>query len=698
MARRKKRTAKAKIPRLNLPVNAIREIIAIILITLAVFLSVAIIGWAGSLGIGALSFVKFLFGLASLILPVAFLIIAWILFQPDKYEFKLNNLLGIIGFFVFSAGIIELITATTTSFDIRVISEHGGIIGFGLARIMLPILTKPLAIFILSALVLISLIIASNTSLKDLLKAILAGIVRPKPKEDINIKEQGMSINTKLPIRGTIGRGRIEQEDKEIEVLTVNRDKDWKYPPLDLLESMTTKADAGNVKENAAIIQNTLENFGIDVGMGDVSIGPTVAQYTLKPSSGVKLNKITTLDRDLALALAAHPIRIEAPIPGKSLVGVEVPNKKIATVRLKDILSSKEMEQYKSNLSFILGRDVSGEIVAADLAKMPHLLIAGATGSGKSVMINSLILSLLYRNSPSELKLIMVDQKRVELTPYNKIPHLLTPVITEIDKTLSALKWVVAEMERRYRLFSNVSSKGIADYNRQNQKDAMPHIVVLIDELNELMMVAGKDLEALVVRLAQTGRAAGVHLVLSTQRPDVNVITGLIKANVPARIALTTTSQVDSRTIIDQAGAEKLLSRGDMLFLSPEFTKPKRIQGVFLSDKEVRAVIDFLIRQREPQYNEEVTSQPVRIAGHHGIGLESADDDMYEEAAEIVIQSGKASASLLQRRLRIGYARAARLIDLLEERGVVGPADGARPRELLVSSVTELPEDRDEFE
>jgi S-DNA-T family DNA segregation ATPase FtsK/SpoIIIE len=313
-------------------------------------------------------------------------------------------------------------------------------------------------------------------------------------------------------------------------------------------------------------------------------------------------------------------------------------------------------------------------------------------------MINSLILSLLYRNSPSELKFIMVDQKRVELTPYNSIPHLLTPVITEVDKTLSALKWTVAEMERRYKLFEEVSSKGIADYNHSNSKDAMPYIVVLIDELNELMMVAGKDLEALVVRLAQMGRAAGVHLVLSTQRPDVNVITGLIKANVPARIALTTTSQVDSRTIIDQAGAEKLLGSGDLLFLSPQYIKPKRVQGVYLSDKEVKSVNDFIRKQRQPDYNEEVIAQTVRI-GHGAVSLESADDDMFEEAAEVVIQSGKASASLLQRRLRIGYARAARLIDLLEERGIVGPADGARPREVLVSNTAGQAEEiSDEYE
>lgn len=697
MPRRKKRKSSKKVPSLNLSPKAIREILAIVLFTLAIFIAVALIGWAGTLGIMALDFLKFLIGWGVIALIPVLLITAYVLFRASKYQYKANNMFGTLAIIVFTSGIIQLSLASTTSFDIRVISQQGGIVGFGLSAMLLPLLNKPLAIFILSVLVLISLIIASNARLKDIIQSIFGIFSRPKPKEEINIKEQGMSINTKLPIRGTIGKAK-KADDKEVEVLTVNKDKGWKYPPLDLLESMTTKADAGNVKESAGIIQETLANFGIEVKMGDVNIGPTVTQYTLKPSSGVKLNKITTLDRDLSLALAAHPIRIEAPIPGKSQVGIEVPNKKIATVRLRDILSSKDIDDHKSNLSFVLGRDVSGDITIANLAQMPHILIAGATGAGKSVMINSLILSLLYRNSPSELKFIMVDQKRVELTPYNSIPHLLTPVITEVDKTLSALKWTVAEMERRYRLFEEVGSKGIADFNRSNSKDAMPYIVVLIDELNELMMVAGKDLEALVVRLAQMGRAAGVHLVLSTQRPDVNVITGLIKANVPARIALTTTSQVDSRTIIDQAGAEKLLGAGDMLFLSPQFIKPKRVQGVYLSDKEVKSVTDFLRKQRQPEYNEEVLAQNVKV-GHGALSLESAEDDMFEEAAEVVIQSGKASASLLQRRLRIGYARAARLIDLLEDRGIVGPADGARPREVLVSNISEPQSDiQDDYE
>ncbi|HSX48482.1 MAG TPA: DNA translocase FtsK, partial [Candidatus Nanoarchaeia archaeon] len=460
----------------------------------------------------------------------------------------------------------------------------------------------------------------------------------------------------------------------------------------DLLEATSTKADAGNIKQNAGTIQSTLASFGIEVAMSEVNVGPTVTQYTLKPESGVKLNKITALEHNLSLSLAAHPLRVEAPIPGKSAVGIEVPNKTSAIVRMKDLLTSKEFEAAKSPLEFVLGRDVSGTPAVADLAKMPHLLIAGATGSGKSVMINTFLTSLLYRNSPSNLKLILVDPKRVELTLYNDIPHLLTPVIVEPEKCISALRWAVAEMERRYKLFSEVGKRNIGDYNQAKKEEAMPYIVIVIDELADLMSIAAQDVEALVVRLAQMARATGIHLVLATQRPSVNVITGLIKANIPARIAFSVASQFDSRTILDQGGAEKLLGKGDMLFSSPELPKPRRLQGAMISDKETKAVTDYLRDARAPQYNEEVLTQPGKGSGGRsgGFDMEDVDDDLFEEAADTVIRSGKASASLLQRRLRVGYARAARLLDILEERGVVGPPDGARPRDVLVSSMSDV--------
>lgn len=681
--------------------SAVREIIAILLVLLAVFLILAIVNVAGTAGIWTLSGFKFMVGTAAYLLPLALFLVAWMLFRQDHYEFKTNNLLGLIAFFVCLAGIFQFILAPT-NFDVMTVGNYGGVIGLGLATVMGPILTRPVAVFILAMLILVSLIVAANARLKDLFTKFLSLFKRHKEEDDLEIHEPAFEINTKLPIKGTIGGHKEEAKAARTEPVVEALDKDWQYPSLDLLEATSTKADAGNVKHNAGVIQSTLGDFGIDVTMKDVNVGPTVAQYSLKPPSGIKLSRINELDRNLALALSAHDVRVEAPIPGKSLVGIEVPNIKGATVRLKDILASKEISEHKSKLTFVLGRDVSGEVVVADLAKMPHLLIAGATGSGKSVLINTILASFLYRNSPADLKLILVDPKRVEMTPYNDIPHLLTPVIVEADKTISALKWAVAEMERRLRLLSDHGKRNIAEYNAQKGVDGMPYIVIVIDELYDLMIVAGKDVEALIMRLAQMSRAVGIHLVLATQRPSVNVITGTIKANVPARVALTTTSQVDSRTIIDQGGAEKLIGKGDMLFSNPEFIKPKRIQGVYVSEKEVAAVTKYLRELRTPQYNEEVLTQSVKTAGRPGLhgGLDGGgdDDELFMDAAEIVIQRGKASASDLQRRLRVGYARAARLMDMLEERGVIGAQDGSRPREVLVSSVTELAGEANESE
>jgi S-DNA-T family DNA segregation ATPase FtsK/SpoIIIE len=387
---------------------------------------------------------------------------------------------------------------------------------------------------------------------------------------------------------------------------------------------------------------------------------------------------------------------MEAPIPGKRAVGIEVPNVKSATVRLSSIFQSPEWtNELKGPLGFAIGKDISGKAVVADLDRMPHLLVAGQTGSGKSVMINAILTSLLYRNSPSDLKLILVDPKQVELKPYDGIPHLLAPVITEPEKCISALKWAVAEMERRYTALAEVSKRNIGEYNSLKKGEGMPYIVIIIDELADLMMMAARDVEALIVRIAQKARAVGIHLVLATQRPSVDVITGLIKANVPARIAFTTASQVDSRTIIDQIGSEKLLGMGDMLLLTADMPKPKRVQGAFISDDETNKVTDFIRMQRPPQYDNEVISQPVQLNGKGGVvadmgGGSGSDDDMFKDAVRCVIEGRKASTSLLQRRLRIGYGRAARLIEEMEEQGIVGPADGARPREVLVRSLDEV--------
>ncbi|MDQ5963786.1 MAG: segregation ATPase FtsK/SpoIIIE, family [Patescibacteria group bacterium] len=483
------------------------------------------------------------------------------------------------------------------------------------------------------------------------------------------------------------------------EALTTASDPDWQLPSVALLDQRQDKADAGNIDHNAQIIRDTFNNFNIAVDVEGANVGPRVTQYTLKPPTGVKLTKITALENNLALDLAATSIRMEAPIPGKRAVGIEVPNVKGAMVRLSQIFTSREWTDSKGALTFAIGKDIAGKPVVADLAKMPHLLVAGQTGSGKSVMINDILTSLLYRNSPNELKLILVDPKQVELTPYNDIPHLLTPVINEPERCISALKWAVAEMERRLRTMAEVGKRNIEEYNNLKKEEGMPYVVIMIDELSDLMMMAARDVEALIVRIAQKARAAGIHLILATQRPSVDVITGLIKANVPGRIAFTTQSQVDSRTIIDQAGSEKLLGRGDMLLLTTDMPKPRRVQAAFISDEETNKVNDFLREQRAPEYNDEVVSQPVQIGsngrvvsegsgGSHDSG--SADDELFHDAVRVAIENRKISTSLLQRRLRIGYGRAARVIEEMEEQGIISGQDGTKPREVLVSNMDQV--------
>lgn len=692
MARRKSK--KTKVPTLGLKAElnegVAREIFAVVLVALSLILVFAMFNFGGFLATGLFGGLRLAFGLSAYLLPIIFVLIAFMLFQPGKYEVRAHNYIGFTGFVVVLSGLLHLPVDPADSLAIAQRGEAGGVVGSAVSKLFLTILNVPASAIILLALLVIFIIVAANTRLSELVSAIV-GLFKRGPEEDIKINQP--TAQNALEIKGALnvgsGKGRPAKEP-EVALVTV-ADPDWTPPSPDLLSNADSKPDAGNVKDNAAIIQNTLSSFGIEAAMGEVNVGPTVTQYTLKPASGVKLSKITGLEHNLALALAAPAIRVEAPIPGKSAVGVEIPNRSIAPVYLRQLLSTDEVKNAKSPLSIILGRDVAGNPLVADLTQMPHLMIAGATGSGKSVMINTLLSSLLYRNSPAQLKLILVDPKRVELTLYNGIPHLLTPVIVEPEKTISALKWAVAEMERRLHLFAEVGKRNINEYNALKQEESMPYIVIVIDEMADLMMLSAAEVEALIVRLAQLSRAAGIHLVLATQRPSVNVITGLIKANVPARIAFRVASNVDSRTILDSSGAEKLLGKGDMLFASAESPKPRRIQGVFMTEKETSNITSYLREQRQPQYNEEVLAQPVNVG--HGNGSHSfgdADDDLFNEAAETVIRTGKASASLLQRRLRVGYARAARLLDILEERGIVGPADGARPRNVLVSSLNEF--------
>jgi S-DNA-T family DNA segregation ATPase FtsK/SpoIIIE len=547
------------------------------------------------------------------------------------------------------------------------------------------ILNAPVSFVVLLAIAMASALLATNTPIGNLLAKKRKEAEKPGSKNDIKIHETGPAPRTNL---ADFKKGKL-QEPVERPVMTTVSTSGWKLPALGLFEEMTTRADSGNVRENANTIQKTLANFGIEVGMSDVNVGPTVTQYTLKPDDGVKLEKIVSLDKNLALSLAVHPIRIEAPIPGKSLVGIEVPNKTAQIVRMRNILASETFKNRKSKLSVVLGLDTAGHPQIADIGKMPHMLIAGSTGSGKSVCINTLLLSLLYQNSPDELKIILVDPKRVELSLYNNIPHLLTPVIVEPDKTVSALKWSVAEMERRYHVLQQASKRNITEYNEAKGTDAMPFIVIVIDELADLMAVSANEVEALICRLAQMARAVGMHLVVATQRPSVDVITGLIKANIPTRIAFSVASNTDSRTILDQGGAEKLLGNGDMLFMSAELSKPRRIQGAYVSESEVKQITEFVKTQGEPAYNDEILMQHAKVGGGGG-EYGAVDDELFYDAADCVIRAGKASASLLQRRLRIGYARAARLLDLLEERGVVGPQDGARPRDVMIDDISDI--------
>lgn len=483
-------------------------------------------------------------------------------------------------------------------------------------------------------------------------------------------------------------------------VLTNNNGGIWEYPPLNLLaDDQGKKAERGDVKKTAATIEKTLQSFGIDAHVAEVNLGPAVTQYALEIALGTKVSKITSLSNDLALATEAPTgqIRIEAPIPGRNLVGIEIPNRSLEVVSLRTMLSSNVMQKSRSKLTVALGLDVSGEPVVADISKMPHVLIAGTTGSGKSVAINCFVDSLLFRASPAEVKFIMIDPKRVEMTGYNGIPHLLTPVIVESEKILSSLKWATGEMDRRYKLFAERGVRNIDSYNELAGFQALPYIVIFIDELADLMVFAPVEVEDNIARLAQMARATGIHLVIATQRPSTDVITGLIKANIPCRIAFNVSSMVDSRVILDSPGAEKLLGRGDMLYVPPDQAKPTRIQGAFVSEREVKKLVDYL-KQKNPvvQYTEEVIQQPITIKRGSGAaampsgGGDGGGDPLIDQSIHIVCQYDRASASLLQRKLSIGYSRAAKILDQLEELGVIGQAEGSKPREVLVRNADEF--------
>jgi len=544
----------------------------------------------------------------------------------------------------------------------------------------------------------ISEIVAGLSAAKKTMgKIIPTGFFKKKNEPILNMNKQMIIKGEGLKNGPAINTAVVKKDDALISEKLVSNTLSsgliWEYPPLDLLsENEGQKADRGDVKKIAQLIQDTLKSFGILAQIVEVNQGPAVTQYAAQIALGTKVSKITSLANDLALATEAPTgqIRIEAPIPGRNLVGIEIPNRSLEVVGLRTMLASDVMRKNKSKLAVSMGLDVSGSPIIADLGRMPHVLVAGTTGSGKSVLINSFIASLLFRASPEEVKLIMIDPKRVELTGYNGIPHLMTPVIVEVEKILSALKWATNEMDRRYKTFAERGVRNIDGYNELAGFQALPYIVVFIDELADLMAFAPVEVEDTIARLAQMARATGIHLVVSTQRPSVDVITGLIKANIPCRIAFNVSSMIDSRVILDTPGAEKLLGRGDMLYVPPEQAKPTRIQGAFVSEKEVKRLVDFL-KSKAPavEYTEEIISTPYTSRGGGNIDS-TGKDAMFAQAVQIITEYDKASASLLQRRLSIGYSRAARILDQLEAEGIVGRAEGSKPRDVLIKDPSQI--------
>lgn len=714
MGRNKKNQEKEErlsAPKLNLAEETKRGIAVVVFVVLALIAMLSLAGVAGSLGRGLVRALTLMCGVIAYIVPVIFLLVATTLFKQgsEKQEEKGSSLYTrtYLGTFLMTGSVAGLIhmffLSSESAFTVASEGRGGGYLGALFAQPSFALLGFAAGSILLFAVLLIGVLIAFDISLKSFftkkeelveqsvqavkVNGMASGGFASEKVVDKNKKlstEQPVEVPVKKEIKvPTVNVGGANSA-LQLESIVLEDRKDWKLPQFDLLEDTKTDVDSGNIEVNLTIIKKTLADFGIEVEMGEVNVGPTVTQYTFAPEAGVKLSQIAALQGNLAMALSARSLRMELPIPGKALVGVEVPNKTTRIVRLREVMQTEQFVDHKAKLVFALGRDVAGQPMFADLSSMPHLLVAGASGKGKSVAMNSFLVSLLYRNTPQDVKFIIVDPKRVEMTPYNGIPHLLTPVITEPDKAVNALKWAVAEMERRYKLLSEAGFKNIGEYNSGTTL-SLPYIVVVVDELADLMAVAKADVESTIVRLAQMARAVGIHLVLATQRPSVDVLTGLIKANITSRIAFAVASQTDSRTILDAGGAEKLLGNGDMLFISAEFDKPKRIQGAYLGGGEIKKVVDFFKQQTGAViYNDEVVEKPKRPLSIPGMGNESGeeDDDLFEEAKQEVTRAGKASASLLQRRLRVGYARAARLLDILEERGIIGPGEGAKPREV----------------
>lgn len=678
--------------------ETVYSIWSLVFLALGILFTLSGFGKSGNAGKVIFSFFSALFGWGYFLLPLTFFG-ASLNFVLNRKETKLYypTLWGSILFILSSLGFIDVL------FDGR-----GGILGtsFGFPKNWFGGIAWGIILFIA---VVIGVLVIFDIPIK---------VKRELDEEEEEEKKIEKEIKIKIPENPQASA--VKEENKKEEEMNfasfsspkkseklndiAKKFTDYKAPPMDLLRSSVEKPGAGDLRANANIIKRTLESFGIPVEMGEINIGPKVTRYTLRPAEGIKLSRIVALNQDLSLALSAHPIRIEAPIPGKPYVGIEVPNKSAAIVRLGNLISYPEFVSTGS-LGFCLGRDVTGEPVFSNIEKMPHMLVAGATGSGKSITLHSILVSLLYKNSPATLKFILIDPKRVELSAYNNLPHLISPVVTQGKKALGVFRWAISEMDRRYETLLKAGARDIQSYNKKSPENILPFIIIVVDEMADLMAAYGRDIENAIVRLAQMARATGIHLILSTQRPSVEVITGLIKANITSRVALQVASQIDSRTILDTAGAEKLLGGGDLLFVSAELSKPRRIQGAYISEEEIKNVTDFIKKNNEdwqdigqgPEFEEgngnggngsgNGSENAIEIESKDPFEVfeDSDDDDLLNEAIEVVKQAKKASASLLQRRLKVGYARAARLLDLMEEKGLIGAGDGAKPRDVFIS-------------
>jgi len=663
------------------------SIVATILFLLAILLALSLLDKAGIMGVWLKAGMQYLFGVTAFLLPTCLLLGGLALIVRLKRSHGTPVLVGMILIMASLLGIVALAGSTP---------YQAGVVGYGVAFPALSFLSSAAGIVLFAALLIIGMFVMFDISFASIGALFSLGSLTEEPPEtgeDLEPSEWSLTPLEKLNrIKNSAlaMSGISEEKEAEKETSSEHTDSEYEPPPLSLLEPDGAGPSSGDIQANKNIIQRTLQEFGIDVEMAEVSVGPTVTQYTLKPAQGVNVTRITALSKNLSLALAAHPIRIEAPIPGKALVGVEIPNKQASMVRLRSLLSGIANKKLASSLVLALGRDVGGEATVAFLDKMPHLLISGSTGSGKSIGLNAIIVSLIYFNSPRNLRFLLIDPKRVEFAAYEGIPHLIAPVVVDTRKAISALKWAIAEMERRYEMLEQVNARDIKGYNdvmkRKSQGKPLPYLVIIIDEMADLMMKFKREVEASIVRIAQMARAVGIHMITSTQRPSTNVVTGLIKANIITRIAFKMPTQIDSRTILDQGGAEKLLGHGDMLFMSGEAQGLKRIQGTYISDKELKNVVGYLRNLGwEDDYAkiDGAAEEKNSLFGADGGGDVDNEDSLYEEAKAIARQAGKVSATLLQRKLQVGYSRAARMLDMMEEEGIIGPTQGAKPREVI---------------